>query len=114
MSTTAISEGTEVINQPKSHTTNLISDLMHLSDQGHEYAVGDSQVQGGGKKTFKIKQIGGQKKHFTIKASNQKNAATHAFLKMQGKGAIYTVNGRLYQGSRVKKGKRYYNKIKEF
>ena len=113
MSTTKLGNGTEIINPPKSSTSNLISQLTFLKQQGDELAVGDTQV-GGKMKKYKIKQLGGRNKKFIVKGRNMEEAASLGFLKMTGKGNVFSVNGHIYYGRRHKKGKKYYNQIEEF
>lgn len=113
-STTSINDTTAVINPPKSQTSSLIEDLLHIHEQGQEFREGDGQVEGGGKlKKFQVQQVGGKNKKFQVRAKNMKQAAAIGFAKMDGQGLVFKVNGKLYTGNRRKIGNKFINEIQQ-
>ena len=132
MSTTTINQDTAVINSPKNPTTGIMNQLNSLYNQNLSYSEGDDQVQhapssssdgssqnGGRAKTYKVKQMGGKKKGFSIQAKNMHEAAEKGFLQINAQRAYFTLEGsgkqgrKSFCGCQKKNGQRTKNIIQE-
>jgi len=141
MSTTTINQDTAVINSPKNPTTGIMNQLNSLYNQNLSYSEGDDQVQhtssttdsssstpsssgsssqnGGRAKTYKVKQMGGKKKGFSIQAKNMHEAAEKGFLQINAQHAYFTLEGgkqgdrKSFCGCQKKNGQRTKNIIQE-